>query len=90
MIKYIENTELVIESDGFNNKYSSYDYKHDVRYLNSMWSSTFNSICNKKGLNLSDDNIINIDVGSINEAAKIFSTCKRITFVDIAPDGLKK
>ena len=36
LIKYIENTELVIESDGFNNKYLSYDYNHDVRYLNSM------------------------------------------------------
>lgn len=36
LIKYIENTELVIDLDGFNNKYSSYDYKHDVRYLNSM------------------------------------------------------
>lgn len=76
MIKYIENTELVIESDAFNNKYSSYDYKHDARYLNSMWSSTFNSICNKIGLNLNDDNIINIGVGSVNEAAKYLVLAK--------------
>lgn len=88
-----DKSKCIVEkclSDAFNNKYSSYDYKNDAQYLNSMWSSTFNSICNKIGLNLSDDNIINVGVGSGNEAAKIFSTCKRITFVDIALDGLKK
>ena len=88
-----DKSKCIVEkclSDAFNNKYSSYDYKNDARYLNSMWSSTFNSICNKIGLNLRDDNIINVGVGSGNEAAKIFSTCKRITFVDIALDGLKK
>lgn len=55
-----------------------------------MWSSTFNSICNNIGLNLSNDNIINVGVGYGNEATRIFSTCKRITFEDIARDGLRK
>ena len=39
---------------------------------------------------LFNENIIDIGVGSGNEASVLFKDCKCITFVDIAPDGLKK
>ncbi len=84
---YIVNTSL---SNAFNKKYALYDYKNDVRSINNHWSDTFFKACKELSGDLFNENIIDVGVGSGNEASKLFKNCKRITFVDIAPDGLKK
>lgn len=75
----------------FNEKYSSYDYRDDVRSINNSWKENFISICEKM-INASIDNIniLDVGVGSGNEATILFFNFKNITFVDIAPNGLKK
>ena len=78
-------------SDAFNNKYAEYDYANDIRSINKDWSKVFHEIyakTNKKPLE--EMNIINVGVGSGHEATELFSHCQNITFVDIAPNGLKK
>ena len=84
---YIVNTSL---SNAFNKKYSLYDYKNDVRSINDAWSDNFYKACKALSCDLFNENIIDIGVGSGNEASVLFKDCKCITFVDIAPDGLKK
>ena len=39
---------------------------------------------------INDKKILDVGVGSGNEATILFSNCKDITFVDIAPIGLQK
>ena len=39
---------------------------------------------------MENSNILDVGVGSGNEAIALFSKCEKITFVDIAPNGLKK
>ena len=75
----------------FNEKYSSYDYYNDVRSIDNSWKKNFISICDKI-FNGSINNlkVLNVGVGSGTEATILFSNCKDITFVDIAPSGLKK
>lgn len=85
--KIIVNNVL---ADAFNNKYALYEYKNDVRSINNNWSKNFYKACRELSCDLVNDNIIDIGVGSGNEASEIFKNCKCITFVDIAPDGLKK
>lgn len=85
--KFIVNNAL---SRAFNNKYALYEYTNDVRSLNKNWSKNFYSACRELSCDLLNDNIIDIGVGSGNEALELFKNCKCITFVDIAPDGLKK
>lgn len=84
---YIVNTSL---SNAFNKKYSLYDYKNDVRSINDAWNDNFYKACKALSCDLFNENIIDIGVGSGNEASVLFKDCKCITFVDIAPDGLKK
>ena len=84
---YIVNTSL---SNAFNKKYSLYDYKNDVRSINDAWSDNFYKACKALSCDLFNENIIDIGVGSGNEASVLFKDCKCITFVDIATDGLKK
>lgn len=84
---YIVNASL---SNAFNKKYSLYDYKNDVRSINDKWSNNFYKACKVLSCDLFNENIIDIGVGSGNEASILFKDCKCITFVDIAPDGLKK
>lgn len=79
-----------ILSEAFNKKYASYDYKNDVRSINNAWNQSFYFICRELSIDLSNNIIINVGVGSGNEATQIFKNCQNITFVDIAPDGLKK
>ncbi len=78
-------------SEAFDNKYSDYDYSYDIRSINTEWSKLFNTIYKKaSNKELSKNNILNIGVGSGTEASNLFLDCKNITFVDIAPNGLKK
>ena len=84
---YIVSTSL---SNAFNKKYALYDYKNDVRSINDTWSDAFYEACKELSCDLFNDNVIDVGVGSGNEASKLFKNCKYITFVDIAPDGLKR
>lgn len=80
-----------ILSDAFDHKYSAYNYSNDIRSVNTNWSKVFNDIYNKtNNKSLNEINILNIGVGGGNEARKLFFNCSNITFVDIAPNGLKK
>lgn len=75
----------------FNEKYSSYDYHNDVRSIDNSWKENFISICEKMiNGSINNINVLDVGVGSGNEATILFSNCKDITFVDIAPSGLKK
>lgn len=80
-----------ILSEAFDFKYSDYVYSNDIRSLNPKWSKTFEEIyakTNKKPLN--EQKILNIGVGSGNEAKELFLNCNNITFMDIASNGLIK
>ena len=80
-----------ILSDAFDHKYSFYDYSNDIRSINTNWSKSFKEIYNKTNKKPLDKmNILNVGVGSGYEATELFSNCDNITFVDIAPNGLKK
>ena len=86
------STDLVnkILSEAFNEKYGHYDYNQDARSISDSWVKDFKrilDICNISDLSLKKT--INLGVGSGEEANFLFSNCKNITFVDIAPDGLK-
>lgn len=79
-----------ILSEAFDYKYSTYNYANDIRSVNKDWSKTFNDIYNKtNNISLSEINILNVGVGSGTEASELFLNCDNITFVDIAPNGLK-
>ena len=79
-----------ILSEAFDYKYSTYNYANDIRSVNKDWSKTFNDIYNKTNNKpLSEINIVNVGVGSGTEASELFLNCDNITFVDIAPNGLK-
>jgi len=92
-VEYEDAMKLI--SDGlkyaFNEKYSSYNYNEDVRSLDSEWKDSFVSICEQiiNGA-INDKKILDVGVGSGNEATILFSNCSDITFVDIAPIGLQK
>lgn len=80
-----------ILSEAFDDKYSNYDYSNDIRSINPDWSNNFQKIYLKHNQKPLDEiKILNIGVGSGNEAKKLFLNCNDITFVDIAPKGLKK
>ena len=80
-----------ILSEAFDDKYSNYDYSNDIRSINPNWSNDFQKIYLKHNQKPLDEiKILNIGVGSGNEAQKLFLNCNDITFVDIAPKGLKK
>lgn len=78
-------------SKAFDEKYSTYDYSDDARSLNIDWKNNFLSVYNKLLISsIENKDILDVGVGSGNEAIALFSKCKRITFADIAPNGLKK
>lgn len=90
----IKKAELIVNdilSEAFNEKYSHYDYNQDARSVSSMWIKDFThmlTLCDN--VDLLQKKIVNLGVGSGEEAKVLFSNCKNITFIDIAPDGLKK
>lgn len=80
-----------ILSEAFDHKYSEYDYSYDIRSINTDWSKVFNEIYEKTNTKpLNKINILNVGVGGGKEATELFLDCENITFVDIAPNGLKK
>ena len=92
-IKYEDAMNLI--SDGlkyaFNEKYASYNYRDDARSLDDGWKEHFISICEELiNDSINDKKILDVGVGSGNEATILFSNCNDITFVDIAPIGLQK
>lgn len=92
-IEYEEASDLVnkVVSEAFDEKYSSYNYSNDARSLNINWKENFVAACNKVlTSSMENKKILNVGVGSGNEAIAVFSKCKNITFVDIAPNGLEK
>ena len=89
--KDANNLVNTVMSEAFDEKYSSYDYLDDARSVNIDWKKNFISVYNKLLTSSIDNkNVLDVGVGSGNEAIALFSNCKNITFVDIAPNGLEK
>ena len=92
-INFDELTLIIYKvlSKAFGEKYSSYDYNEDVRSVNLAWENSFYDIC-KSLLSgpLNEQSIINVGVGSGDEAKDLFKMCPNITFVDIANQGLDR
>ena len=88
-----ETRDLVntVMSKAFDEKYSSYDYSDDARSLNIDWKKNFLFVYKKLLISSMENKyILDVGVGSGNEAIELFSKCKQLTFVDIAPNGLEK
>ena len=80
---------LVI-SEAFDEKYATYNYLDDARSLSIDWKNNFLTIYNKLLLSsMENKDILDVGVGSGNEAIALFSGCHNITFVDVAPNGLE-
>lgn len=78
-------------SDAFNQKYSVYNNADDLRSVYPNWEKPYIDIRNE----LVEDGctaveIINVGVGNGEEAMKLFTKESKITFVDVATDGLAK
>lgn len=88
----IDSTNKIVNtviSESFDEKYSNYSYLNDVRSINLDWVSNFYQIYNTYASSpLIDKKVLNVGVGSGNEALILFKKCTNITFVDIAPKGL--
>lgn len=81
----------LVMSEAFDEKYATYNYSDDARSLSVDWKNNFLMIYNKLLLSsLENKDILDVGVGSGNEAIALFSDCSNITFVDIVPNGLKK
>lgn len=81
----------LVMSEAFDEKYATYNYSDDARSLSVDWKNNFLTIYNKLLLSsLKNKDILDVGVGSGNEAIALFSDCHNITFVDIAPNGLEK
>lgn len=80
---------LVI-SEAFDEKYATYNYLDDARSLSIDWKNNFLTIYNKLLLSsMENKDILDVGVGSGNEAIALFYGCHNITFVDVAPNGLE-
>jgi ubiquinone/menaquinone biosynthesis C-methylase UbiE len=78
-------------SESFNSKYGEYSYSDDTRSLALDWKKTFISFYERLSAKpMSTLNILNVGIGSGNEAIALFSNCTNITFIDIARSGLEK
>ena len=91
-LNFEDTSNLVnrVVSEAFDEKYSSYNYSDDARSLNINWKENFISVYNQLlTYPIEDKKILNVGVGSGNEAIELFSKCKNITFVDIAKNGLE-
>ncbi len=87
---YFLNLIQALLSEAFNEKYSSYNYSDDACSIDVNWWKNFMYVYRKTtNLNFENLNIINVGVGSGNEAITLFSNCNNITFVDIAKNGLQ-
>lgn len=78
-----------ILEESYDEKYSSYNYSYDIRSINPKWNQNFEKVySNVSNIPINQNKIINIGVGSGNEAKILFSQVSNITFADIAPNGL--
>ena len=78
-------------SEAFNSKYGAYNYSDDTRSLDLDWKERCMSFYRRSSaISMSANNILNVGVGSGQEAIALFSDCTHITFVDIAQGGLEK
>ena len=90
-IEEVNNLVNSIMSQSFNEKYSTYDYLDDARSLNIDWKNNFLFVYQRLLVSsMQNKDILNVGVGSGNEAIALFSDCPQITFVDIASIGLEK
>lgn len=90
-IEDASNLVNTVMSKAFDEKYSTYNYSDDARSLNTYWKNNFLSVYNKLLVSsMENKDILDVGVGSGNEAIALFSKCKKITFADIAPNGLEK
>lgn len=89
-IEETNNLVSSVMSKAFDEKYSTYNYSNDARSLNIDWKNNFLSVYDKLFTSsINNKKILDIGVGSGNEAIALFSECSEITFVDIAPHGLE-
>lgn len=91
--EYFEAIETVHTalSEAFNSKYGSYNYSDDARSFDSDWKESFKGIYKSSIVDsISNIKVLNVGVGSGQEAAALFLNCKNVTFVDIAKTGLEK
>jgi len=78
-------------AEAFNSKYGAYNYSDDTRSLDSTWKECFTSFYERRFKKpLTANCILNVGVGSGQEASILFSHCTCITFVDIAQAGLER
>lgn len=77
-------------AEAYSKKYGLYDYKNDTRSLFPKWIEEFRRIYKNAGcMPVNTCHIINVGVGSGNEALLLFSECQNITFIDVALAGLE-
>ncbi|EAG9428385.1 methyltransferase domain-containing protein [Listeria monocytogenes] len=92
-INYIEALQLVKStiSLAFNRKYGTYNYTDDARSFDVGWIENFMSFFQQTtSRDIENSSILSVGVGSGHEAIALFSKCRNVTFVDIAPGGLEK
>ena len=78
-------------AEAFNSKYGTYNYSDDTRSLDLSWKERFVSFYKRRFESpLTANCILNVGVGSGQEASILFSHCTCITFVDIAQAGLER
>lgn len=89
-----EKAEIIVSkalSKAFDQKYSSYNYLHDARSIDFAWKENFKKFYKKTTIkSMKSSTVLNIGVGSGNEAISLFSKCDKLTFVDIAQGGINK
>lgn len=78
-------------AEAFSHKYGTYNYSDDARSIDMNWVTSF-ELCYKRRFKepISSQKILNVGVGSGQEALALFSNCTCITFVDIAWAGLER
>lgn len=92
-INFLEAMDAVNNAivEAFNSKYGTYNYSDDTRSLDLSWKESFVSFYDQRFKKpLSTNNILNVGVGSGQEALALFSDCACVTFVDIAQAGLER
>lgn len=88
--QYMQTIVQEVVSEAFDEKYSTYNYSEDARSIDDKWLNNFWYVYRKNvGIDISNLAVLDVGVGSGNEAKALFSNCKDIIFVDIARNGLE-
>lgn len=89
-----QDSEVLVKDvlmSAFNEKYGQYNYCFDARSFDDNWVKTTDNLLKTLDTGrLKENKVLNVGVGSGNEARHLFSDFRNITFVDIAPDGIEK